>query len=425
MMTRFHGTHLSLRSSSSNLEHFLFESVKTLKNAEPKGRSQSLLEASLHFSSFVVISKMEHTYALKMRFTTLQHRSLYLREKCSERAKPRLTLVTKMAKSETSQSIQRLPEVLLIRKPPVFKFCGEQSIASDNFRYLKAYQSSLPLDQFLTDHTHSVQAILCTSDSPVTADLLRLLPEVRAVVTTSVGVDQVDLSECRRRGIKVANAGSVYSANVADLAVGLLIDVMRKISAGNRYVKQGLCSTNGDYPLGCKLRGKRVGIVGLGGIGNEVAKRLEAFGCRISYNSRNQKPSVSYHFCQEVLELAADSDVLIICCALNDQTHHLIDKQVLSALGKEGFIVNVGRGPIIDEKELVSCLMNGEIAGAGLDVFENEPNVPQELFVLDNVVMYPHSAVFTPEAFRDLSELLVGNLEAAIANKPLLSELKW
>lgn len=169
------------------------------------------------------------------------------------------------------------------------------------------------------------------------------------------------------------------------------------------------------------MGGKRVGIVGLGSIGSEVAKRLEAFGCCVSYNSRNKKPSVTYPFYPDVCELAANSDVLIICCALTDQTHHLINKQVLLALGKKGVIINVGRGAIIDEKEMVGCLLRGEIGGAGLDVFENEPDVPKQLFALDNVVLSPHSAVFTPESFKDVCELAVANLEAFFSNKPLLT----
>lgn len=170
-----------------------------------------------------------------------------------------------------------------------------------------------------------------------------------------------------------------------------------------------------------QLGGKRVGIVGLGSIGLEIAKRLEAFECKISYLSRQKKSSVPYHFYDDVVELASHSNILIICCALNEQTHHLINKEVLLALGKEGFIVNIARGAIIDEKELVHCLQQGIIAGAGLDVFENEPNVPKELLELDNVVLSPHFAVFTEESFRDLFELLVGNLEAFFSNKPLIT----
>lgn len=169
-----------------------------------------------------------------------------------------------------------------------------------------------------------------------------------------------------------------------------------------------------------QLGGKRVGVVGLGNIGLQVAKRLEAFGCNILYNSRKKKP-VLYPFFSNVCELAANSDALVVCCGLTDQTHHMINREVLLALGKEGVIVNVGRGAIIDEKEMVQCLVQGEIAGAGLDVYENEPNVPKEFLSMDNVVLSPHVAVFTSESFEDLCELVVGNLEAFFSNKPLLS----
>lgn len=175
-----------------------------------------------------------------------------------------------------------------------------------------------------------------------------------------------------------------------------------------------------------KLGGKRVGIVGLGRIGLEVAKRLEAFNCKISYQSRRQKKNqevASYTFYGDVVELASDSDILIICCSLNEQTHHLINKKVLVALGKTGIIINVGRGGIIDEKELVQCLLEGDIGGAGLDVFENEPFVPKELFGLDNVVLSGHCGVYTEESYMDMYELLIGNLNAFFSNKPLITPL--
>ena len=171
-----------------------------------------------------------------------------------------------------------------------------------------------------------------------------------------------------------------------------------------------------------QLSGKRIGIIGLGNIGYEVAKRLEAFGCYISYNSRKKKPSISYPFYANVCELAANCEALVICCGLTDQTFHMINKEVLSALGKKGVVINIGRGPIIDEKELVRCLVEGEIAGAGLDVFENEPSIPQEFVSMDNVVLSPHCAVFTPESLKDISQRVVGNLEAFFSKKPLLSE---
>lgn len=316
---------------------------------------------------------------------------------------------------------QDLPQVLVLKPPPVLSVIGEESFLSNKYQFLKAWESPLPLHQFLTAHAGSIQAILCSGAAPVTDDLLQLLPSVRLVVTASAGTNHIDLEACHRRGISVTNAGNVFSDDGADAAVGLLIDVLRKITASDRYVRQGLWVSEGDYPLGSKLRGKRVGIVGLGGIGLEIAKRLEALGCNVLYTSRKKKTFLSYPFYSDVCQLAAHSDALIICCALTDQTRHMIDKDVFSALGKEGVIVNVGRGAIVDEKEMVRCLVHGEIAGAGLDVFENEPDVPKELFELDNAVLSPHRAVFTPESFMALCELVVGNLEAFFSNKPLLS----
>ncbi|CAI0467133.1 unnamed protein product [Linum tenue] len=291
-----------------------------------------------------------------------------------------------------------LPQVLIIRNPPAFTIDGEEQFTSPKFRFLKAFESTLPPHDFLAARARSVRAMLASGGAVVDARVLQFLPELRLIVTTTAGLNQLDLPECRRRGIRIANAGDVYSADVADCAVGLLIDVLRKISASNRYVKQGFWASKGDYPLGSKLRGKRIGIVGLGRIGYQVAKRLEAFGCSIAYNSRKAKPGVSYPFYQTVQELAAKT------------------------LGKDGVIVNIARGGVIDEKEMVRCLMEGEIAGAGLDVFENEPDAPKELMELDNVVMSPHCAVFTRESLLDVARLVVGNLEAFFSNEPLLSE---
>ncbi|KAJ7962261.1 Glyoxylate/hydroxypyruvate reductase hpr3-like protein [Quillaja saponaria] len=287
-----------------------------------------------------------------------------------------------------------LPQVLVFGPPTIFTQFEPQY--SHKYHFLNAWASSLPLDQFLHTHNYepsSIQAILCAGGgTPVTVHVLSVLSSVKLIVTTSAGLDHIDLLECRRRGIQVAGAGSLFSEEVAEMAVGLLIDAMRKISAADRYVRQRVHSGPWDFPLGSKLGGKRVGIVGLGSIGFEVAKRLEAFGCSIFYNSRKEKPFISYPFYSSVVELAANSNALVICCALTEQTRHIINKEVLLALGKEGVMVNIGRGALVDEKELVRCLIEGEIGGAGLDVFENEPHVPEELFGLDNVVLSPHAA---------------------------------
>ncbi|XP_054781645.1 glyoxylate/hydroxypyruvate reductase HPR3-like [Prosopis cineraria] len=326
-----------------------------------------------------------------------------------------------------SQQSQDLPHVLVLYEHHIFNEL--QRIYSHKFHFiLLPSSSSAPLDQFLTAHNYDPSSIRAAVGAyrPITADILGRLPSLGLLVTPSVGYNHIDLTECRRRGIKVANVGTVLSEDVADAAVGMFIDLMRKISAGDRYMRSmniSLATTARNFPLGSKVRGKRVGIVGLGSIGLEIAKRLEAFGCIISYNSRTQKSTVPYIFYSNVVELASSCDALIICCPLNEQTRHIINRQVMLALGKEGVIVNVGRGALIDEKELVKCLMEGEIGGAGLDVFEDEPNVPKELFDLDNVVLSPHTSAVTSESMRGVIEIVGENLEAFYSNKPLITSV--
>ncbi|XP_043716201.1 glyoxylate/hydroxypyruvate reductase HPR3-like [Telopea speciosissima] len=330
-------------------------------------------------------------------------------------------MVDEEKEQQREAEMEKLPVVLQLRPVPAIASVEDRILKK--FRFLKAWESSMPMDLFLTTYAQSVRALLCFSRTP-TADALRYLPSLQCIVTTSAGLNNIDLAECRRRGIAVANAGDTYSEDVADYTIGLFLDVLRRISASDRYVRQSLWPTKGEYPLGSRLRGKRVGIVGLGHIGSEVAKRLVAFGCSISYNSRKKKSSVAFPYYSDVCDLAANSDVLILSCGLTKETHHIINRDVLLALGEEGVIINVGRGAVIDEKELIKCLMQGEIGGAGLDVFENEPDVPKELRVLDNVVLSPHKAVFTSESDTSLHDLVIANLEAFFSNKPLLSEVK-
>ncbi|XP_020573200.1 glyoxylate/hydroxypyruvate reductase HPR3-like isoform X2 [Phalaenopsis equestris] len=280
-----------------------------------------------------------------------------------------------------SAKLQRNARTVLLVRPT---FQALEDLMSKSFHILKAWESPLPLPEFLAAQAGAVRALLIRGNGSVSVDakLLSSLPSLRLIVTNSVGVDFIDMAECARRGISVANAGNVLTEDVAEYAFGLLMDVLRRISAANRYVSAGLWPLTDDFPLGSKLGGKRVGIVGLGRIGSAIAKRLDAFGCIISYHSRKQKPS-SYTFYPNARSLAAHNDILVVCCALNNNSYHIIDRDVMEALGKEGIIINVGRGALIDEDELVRRLVQGEIGGAGLDVFENEPAVPKELFSMD------------------------------------------
>uniref|UniRef100_A0A8R7TC21 D-isomer specific 2-hydroxyacid dehydrogenase NAD-binding domain-containing protein n=1 Tax=Triticum urartu TaxID=4572 RepID=A0A8R7TC21_TRIUA len=220
------------------------------------------------------------------------------------------------------------------------------------------------------------------------------------------------------------NAGAAFAVDTADYGVGLVVAVLRRLAAAEAHVRAGRWAADGDYPLTTKVSGKRVGILGLGNIGSRIARRLAAFGCAVSYNSRSPKPSARYEFVPTVRELAAGSDVLVLSCALTEETKHVVNREVMEALGKDGVLVNVGRGGLVDEPELVRCLQEGVVGGAGLDVFESEPNVPPELFSMDNVVLSAHRAVATPESIRGTIELVAGNLDAFFAGKPLLSPVQ-
>ncbi|XP_051123205.1 glyoxylate/hydroxypyruvate reductase HPR3-like [Andrographis paniculata] len=313
------------------------------------------------------------------------------------------------------------PQLLVIRPPQVFQVYEEEFMAK--FEVLKAYESTLPTETFLRKYGRSTRAVFCFGQSPITAELLQHLPSLGLVVAAGTGVNHVDLAACRRRGIAVTNTADVFSEDTADYAVGMLIDLMRKISSRDSSVRRRIWPLAGEFPVGFTftLRNKRIGIVGWGNIGSKVARRLEPFGCTICYNSRTRKPSVPHSFYATACELATHSDILVICCSLTEKTRHLINDDVMAAMGEKGFLVNIARGQVVDEKALVKRLVEGTIAGAALDVFENEPTVPPELFGLDNVVLSPHRGAFTGEAFADAFGMVMANLEAFFSDKPLIS----
>ncbi|GJN28896.1 hypothetical protein PR202_gb17069 [Eleusine coracana subsp. coracana] len=318
------------------------------------------------------------------------------------------------------------PALLLFRRvDPTFS-----AALHSRFRVLDLYASCGSLDAFIASaaaDADPLRAALVAAGGPVRVDaaFLDAVPSLRCVVTTSAGVDHIDLAECERRGVAVAGAGKTFSVDVADHAVGLLIDVLRRVSAADRYVRRGLWTAQGGYPIASsKVGGKRVGIIGLGSIGSLIARRLEAMGCVISYHSRTPKPSVPYRYFPDARALAACSDALVVACALNDATRHVVSRAVLDALGPRGVVVNVARGGNVDEQELVAALREGRIAGAGLDVFQNEPHVPQELMAMDNVVLTAHLAVFTEESIADLRDLMIDNLEAFFHGNPLVTPVR-
>ncbi|GLT32671.1 hypothetical protein SLA2020_073190 [Shorea laevis] len=273
---------------------------------------------------------------------------------------------------------------------------------------------------FLDTHKNSIRAVVGYATAGADAQMIEALPKLEIVASFSVGVDKIDLGKCKEKGIRVTNTPDVLTDDVADLAIGLMLAVLRKLCESDRYVRSGKWK-RGEFRLSRKFTGKSVGIIGLGRIGMAIAKRAEAFSCPISYYTRSQKSDVNYKYYPSVVELASNCQILVVACALTEETRHIINREVIDALGPEGVLINVGRGPHVDEPELVSALVEGRLGGAGLDVFEHEPEVPEKLFELENVVLLPHVGSGTVETRQAMADLVIGNLEAHFLNKPLLT----
>jgi hydroxypyruvate reductase len=265
-----------------------------------------------------------------------------------------------------------------------------------------------------------IRAIAGSGESKVSRELIAQLPKLEVISVFGVGYDGVDVAAARERGIAVTNTPEVLNDEVADLAIGLAIAVARRIPQADRYVREGKWP-GGPMPLARKLSGSRLGIVGLGRIGNAIARRAEAFGMTIAYTSRNARPESPYRYLPSAEALAAEVDFLVVITPGGAGTRKLIDAKVLKALGKDGYLINVARGSVVDEAALIEALQSGTIAGAGLDVFEAEPNVPAALIALDNVVLTPHVGSATWETRHAMGDLAFGNLVAHFAGKPLLS----
>lgn len=236
----------------------------------------------------------------------------------------------------------------------------------------------------------SVVACVTGSGGGVTAELIDRLPRLRSIVVVGSGTERTDVDYAHARGIDVRTTAEVLIDCVADLAVGMVIDVMRGMTAADRYVREGRWPTDGAFPLRRKVSGARVGIVGLGRIGSGIATRLMAFGCSIGYHQRRRRDGCDYAYSRTVEELAAWSDVLVVAAAGGPSSAGLVGRRELAALGPDGFLVNVGRGSVLDETALIEALAEGGIGGAALDVYADEPRVPSDLFRLDNVVILPH-----------------------------------
>jgi lactate dehydrogenase-like 2-hydroxyacid dehydrogenase len=275
---------------------------------------------------------------------------------------------------------------------------------------------------FLKQHAPKVRALATFGPAGADAKLMDALPKLELISNFGVGVDAIDLDAAKQRGIIVTNTPDVLNDCVADTAMALTVNVMRRFPQAEGYLRAGHWAAKGAYPLTSSLGGKTMGILGLGRIGEAIAKRAQAFGMKIRYHNRNKK-DVAYPYDADAVALAKNSDVLIVVTPGGAATDKLVNAKVLDALGPKGYLVNIARGSVVDEPVLLKYLQEKKIAGAGLDVFADEPRVPPAFFQLDNAVLLPHVGSATVETRTAMGNLQVDNLLAHFAGKPVLTRV--
>jgi lactate dehydrogenase-like 2-hydroxyacid dehydrogenase len=257
-----------------------------------------------------------------------------------------------------------------------------------------------------------IRAIATGSHYNVDAALIDACPKVEIIASLSVGTDAIDVGYAKKKGVIVTNTPDVLNDDVANLAVALVLATTRQVAALDRYVRDGRWVQKGPPPLTRSIAGRQIGIVGLGRIGGELAKKLEVFHPKLAYFARHKKPDAPYSYYPDLVTLARDSAILIVMVPGGEATENLIDRRVMDALGPEGILINVSRGSVVDEPALVAALQEGRLGGAGLDVFADEPNVPAPLLKMDNVVLQPHQGSATVETRRAMGDLMLANLAA-------------
>lgn len=275
--------------------------------------------------------------------------------------------------------------------------------------------------EFLAEHGSNIRLAVCSGKIGVDSELMRQLPQLEAIINFGVGYDATDVAQAKERNIPISNTPDVLTDCVADTALGLYLMTLRSLGAAERFVRDNSWSGGENFPLTTRASGKKVGVLGLGRIGQAIATRLEAFGCEIHYHNRNAKPDSNYTYHSSATELAANTDVLMIAAAGGPESANLVDASVLDAVGPEGFLINIARGSVIDEPALVAALKAKTIAGAGLDVFAHEPQVPTELLALDNVVLLPHLGSGTHETRADMADVVMQNLRSYLKDATLVT----
>jgi hydroxypyruvate reductase len=309
------------------------------------------------------------------------------------------------------------PEIILTARG----HAGTMAALQSEFTAHNLFEASNK-DSFLQECAGRVRGLATFGPMPVDGKLMDALPKLEIIANFGVGVDAINLADAKQRNIIVTNTPDVLNECVADTALALILNTLRKLPQSENYLRAGNWASRGPYPLTTSLGGKVLGVLGLGRIGEAIAKRAMACGMTIRYHNRNKK-DVPYPYDPDPATLAKNSDVLMVVTPGGSETAKLVNEKVLQALGPEGYLVNIARGSVVDEPVLLRYLQEKKIAGAGLDVFADEPRVPPEFFTLDNAVLFPHVASATVETRKAMGDLQIENLRRHFAGKPVLTRV--
>ncbi len=309
------------------------------------------------------------------------------------------------------------PVVLQVGELPEW----DQKPLEENYQIIP-YYSAARKDMLLSDHGRDVRAIVTRGELGADRQLIDACPAAEIVTVYGVGYDAVDVAHCQSKGIHVTNTPDVLTGDVADLGVAMLLCLQRQMTGASDWVTQGHWKDRGNYRLGRRVFGQRVGILGLGRIGYEVATRISGFNVSIYYSDVEPKTyAKDWHFIASAEQLATEVDVLFVTLAASEATRNIVNRKVIEALGKDGTLINISRASNIDEPALLTALETGKLGAAAIDVFDNEPDINPRWLALDNVLLQPHHASGTIETRKAMGQLMRDNLAAHFTGEPLPS----
>jgi lactate dehydrogenase-like 2-hydroxyacid dehydrogenase len=311
------------------------------------------------------------------------------------------------------------PEILYIGSFPD----ATVKLLNDNFKVHHFRNLPIPAEAFSPEAAKLIRGIATEANRGATRAMMDRFPNVEIITVFGVGTDAVDLKAAREKNIPVTNTPDVIAPEVADLAIGMMLASARQIVMAEKYVRDGSWAAKGPIPLGRSVGRKTCGVIGLGGIGRAIADRAAAFRMRVVYQGPRRKADAPYDYIADPVELARQSDYLMVACKGGEETRHLVSKAVIEALGPKGTLINVARGTVVDEIAMIEALKAGRLGYAALDVFENEPNVSPELLALPNVLVQPHHGSATIETRTEIGQLMFDNMAAHFAGRPLVTPL--